>query len=201
MPIRDCVVIAVEGTHAAGKTTLVHALTSHLRERGINAECTGEPARTSPFIEEIVLHNKGVFDLVTELDLFAAQLTAQLRAARNHSVLVTDKTIANVVAYARLLLPAQHTDVLTTMAELCRGVAGLYDVVYYCCDTFDPRQRGDAFRDKVAEQQRDVDAALRKTCAQATMSLTDLPQGMDTLHRVTWISRHLAENGLLTALL
>ena len=29
--IRNCV--AVEGTHASGKTTLVHALTSHLRER------------------------------------------------------------------------------------------------------------------------------------------------------------------------
>jgi len=25
MPIRDCVVIAIDGTHASGKTTLLHA--------------------------------------------------------------------------------------------------------------------------------------------------------------------------------
>ncbi len=41
-----------------------------------------EPARGSPFIEDVVVHAKGQFDLVTEVDLFAAQLSAQLRAAR-----------------------------------------------------------------------------------------------------------------------
>jgi hypothetical protein len=41
-----------------------------------------EPARGSPFIEDVVVHGKGQFDLVTEVDLFAAQLSAQLRAAR-----------------------------------------------------------------------------------------------------------------------
>ncbi len=35
--LRDCVVIAVEGTHASGKTTLAHALAAHYRERGIHA--------------------------------------------------------------------------------------------------------------------------------------------------------------------
>ena len=39
-----------------------------------------EPARRSPFIEEIAVHNKAAFDLETEVDLFAAQLSAQLRA-------------------------------------------------------------------------------------------------------------------------
>jgi hypothetical protein len=39
-----------------------------------------EPARSSPFIEDVVVHGKGQFDLVTEVDLFAAQLSAQLRA-------------------------------------------------------------------------------------------------------------------------
>jgi hypothetical protein len=35
-----------------------------------------EPARGSPFIEDVVVHGKGQFDLVTEVDLFAAQLSA-----------------------------------------------------------------------------------------------------------------------------
>jgi thymidylate kinase len=46
------VLVAIEGTHASGKTTLVHALTAHYRERGVLVDCTAEPARTSPFIEE-----------------------------------------------------------------------------------------------------------------------------------------------------
>ncbi|WP_433227551.1 hypothetical protein [Actinomadura formosensis] len=50
MPIRNCAVIAVEGPHASGKTTLVHALTSHYREQGIHVTATGEAARHSPFM-------------------------------------------------------------------------------------------------------------------------------------------------------
>ncbi|MCT2280774.1 hypothetical protein M3G91_24455 [Micromonospora chalcea] len=58
MTIRTCVVVSIEGTHAAGKTTLVHALTAHYRARGVLVACTPEPARTSPFIEETVIHGK-----------------------------------------------------------------------------------------------------------------------------------------------
>ena len=69
-------------------------------------ECTGEPARTSPFIEEIVIHGRGRSDLPTEVDLFAAQLMEQLRAARYQRSLICDRTVANVLAYARLVLDA-----------------------------------------------------------------------------------------------
>jgi thymidylate kinase len=201
MPIRDCTVIAIEGTHASGKTTLVHALTSHLRAQSIHAESTNEPARYSPFMEEIVLHGKGTFDLVAELDLFAAQLTTQLRAARHHAVLVTDKTLANVVAYARLLLPATDEVTLKAMAELCHAVSGMYDAVFYCSDTFDPNQRRDSFRAKVADRQHDVDHELRNTCAETGVPLIDVPQGLDTAARVAWISQRLTETGLIDALI
>jgi hypothetical protein len=42
--------------------------------------------------------------VVTEVDLFAAQLTATLRASRHHDLLICDKTIVNVLAYARMVL-------------------------------------------------------------------------------------------------
>ena len=64
--LRDCIVIAIEGTHASGKTTLTHALAAYYRERGIHVATVEEPARHSPFIEEIVVHGKGTFDLETE---------------------------------------------------------------------------------------------------------------------------------------
>jgi thymidylate kinase len=102
--LRDCVVLAVEGTHASGKTTLTHALAAYYRERGIHVATVEEPARPSPFIEEIVVHGKSTCGLEIEVDLFAAQLSAQLRAGRQHPVIICDKTIANVLAYAWLVL-------------------------------------------------------------------------------------------------
>ena len=104
--MRDCTVLAIEGTHASGKTTLTHALAAYYRERGIHVATVEEPARHSPFIEEIVVHGRGQFDLETEADLFGAQLSAQLRAARQHTMIICDKTIANVLAYAWLVLAA-----------------------------------------------------------------------------------------------
>jgi len=125
--MRDCTVLAIEGTHASGKTTLTHALAAYYREQGIHVTTVEEPARHSPFIEEIVVHGKGQFDLETEADLFAAQLSAQLRAARQHSMIIADKTIANVLAYARIVLPApagsRQAAVLTAMEVFCRAWA------------------------------------------------------------------------------
>jgi hypothetical protein len=72
-----------------------------------------------------VIHGKGRFDLATEVDLFAAQLSATLRAARHQRQLICDKTIVKVLAYARLVLPAppdsHHEGVLDAIAAFCRA--------------------------------------------------------------------------------
>jgi nicotinamide riboside kinase len=197
VPIRECTVIAVEGTHASGKTTLVHALVSYYRERGTHITCVDEPARSSPFMEDIVLRGLGTFDVTAELDTFAAQITTQLRAARHHSVLVADKTPVNVVTYARCLLPPQDAPVVEAMLALCAATAGLYDVVLYVSDTFDPHQPGDALRAKVAGQQAGIDVALRETALEAGITLIDIPRGLATPDRVRWVSEYLAESGVL----
>lgn len=139
--LRDCVVLAVEGTHASGKTTPTHALAAHYRERGMHAATVEEPARNSPLIEEIVplieeivVHGKGDFDLECEVDLLAAQLSAQLRAARQHAMIICDKTIVNVLAYAWLVLQAppgsRGAATLAAMESLCRAWASSYDAVF-----------------------------------------------------------------------
>ncbi|MCD0450467.1 ATP-binding protein [Actinocorallia sp. API 0066] len=200
MPIRDCRVIAVEGTHASGKTTLVHALTSHYREQGVHVACTGEPARFSPFMEEIVLHGKGTFDLVAELDAFGAHLTTQLRAARNQTLLITDKTLLNVAAYARMLLPPSDHPVIDAMLRLCASTTHLYDAVLYTSDTFSPWQPGDRFRDKVADQQAELDLTLRSAADEIDLPLTPIPRGLTTAERVSWVSARLAQTGVQPAL-
>jgi predicted ATPase len=197
VPIRDCAVIAIEGTHASGKTTLVHALVSHYRERGVHVTGIGEPARSSPFMEDIVLRSRGAFDVVAELDTFAAMLTTQLRAARNHAALITDKTPLNVVAYARSLLPEKDEPVIVAMLGLLAATSGMYDAVLYLSDTFNPHQEGDAWRSKVADQQSAIDAGLRQVAGHVGISLIDVPLQLTTAQRVQWITAHLADSGVL----
>jgi predicted ATPase len=188
MALRGCKVIAVEGTHASGKTTLVHALTAAYRQCGVHVACTDEVARTSPFIEEIVIQGQGAFDLETEVDLFAAQLTTQLRASRHHALLVCDKTVANVLAYARLVLSApagsREAEVVAAMEAFCRAWAPTYDAVFYCSDRYDARQGGDPFRVKVEDLQDATDRMLREACAEAHLPLIELPTGLTTEGRV-----------------
>lgn len=199
--IRDCTVLAVEGTQASGKTTLVHALTAHFRELGINVACTGEPARTSPYIEDIVLHDTGAFDLVTELDLYAAQLSAQLRAARHHALLITDKTVMNVPAYARLVLDGKDPQVAAILDALdalsAAWAPSTYDAVICTQDRFGQNDGGDRFRGKVMDLQGAVDQSVREACTDAGVRMFDLPTGLNTAGRVRWVADAVREHGLL----
>jgi predicted ATPase len=202
--LRDCVVLAIEGTHASGKTTLTHALTAYYREHGVHVTMVEEPARHSPFIEEIVVHGRGTFDLETELDLFAAQLSAQLRAARQHSMIVCDKTIANVLAYAWLVLdPSPRSRAAATVAAmeaLCHAWAGTYDAVFYCCDQFSPHQPGDPYRGKVLDLQSAADRVVRSTCVTAGLRVLDIPPNMTTSQRVAWIAGQVTRLGIVSGL-
>jgi len=198
--MRGSVVVAIEGTHASGKTTLTHALAAHYRERGIHVATVEEPARSSPFIEEIVVHGHGQFDLETEADLFGAQLSAQLRAARQHAMIIADKTIANVLAYARLVLAAppgsREEAVLQAMETFCRAWAPLYDVVFYCCDQFSQQQDGDPYRARVLDLQPAADRVVRQTCAAAGQHIIDIPPGLTAAERVSWTAARVARLGL-----
>jgi predicted ATPase len=198
--LRDCVVLAIEGTHASGKTTLTHALAAHYREHGIHVATVEEPARRSPFIEEIVVHGKGAFDLETEADLFAAQLSAQLRAARQHAMIICDKTIANVLAYAWLVLQtpprSRAAAVLTAMETFCHAWAGTYDAVFYCCDRFSQHQAGDPYRAKVLDLQPAADRVVRSTCATVGQRVIDIPPSMTTSQRVQWIAERVTKLGI-----
>jgi predicted ATPase len=201
MPIRDCRVIAVEGTQAAGKTTLVHALTAHLREQSIGVTCTGEPARVSPFMEEIVLHGQGNFDLVAEIDLLAQHFTVPLRAARQHQVLITDKTPANVLALARLVLDPTEPGtaaVLSAAEALCRAWMPLaYDAVVYCRDRYDQKAGGDRMREKVLHLQDEADDAIYQACRASGVQLLEMPTGLTVAERVQWTVERVDELGLI----
>lgn len=190
MPIRNCAVIAIDGTHVSGKTTLIHALTAHYRRQGINVAAMNEPARSSPFMEEIVIHRRGTFDLAAEVDVFAAHLQYQLRTARNHQLLIADKTIVNVLAYARMLLNITpgtiDATVLDAIETFCRAWTPTYDLVFYTHDHYS--QPSDGFRAKVAGLQDTAATTLRELYRQLDVAVLDVPLGYETDQRVEWVA-------------
>lgn len=195
MTIRGCQTIAIDGTHASGKTTLIHALTAHYRSQGVNVVAMNEPARTSPYMDEVVFGHHASFDLAAEVDVFAAHLRTQLRAARNHQLLLADKTIINVLAYARLLLDTDErtTGVLDAMDRFCRTWAHTYDTVLYTHDRY--TQPTDQFRAKVSDLQDKVDTTLRDLYHAMNIPLIDIPTGLNTTQRVAWITTHITQPG------
>lgn len=201
MTIRDCRIAAVDGTHASGKTTLIHALVAHYRRLGVNVAAMDEPARSSPYIEEIVIHGRGTFDLAAEVDVFAAHLQLQLRTARNHQLLIADKTIINVLAYARMLLEVApgslDAAVLDAMETFCRAWAPTYDVVFFTNDHYS--QPSDGFRVKVSGLQDTAATMLRELYDQLGIPVLDVPLELETDQRVAWIAQRVAAAELVLA--
>lgn len=150
-------------------------------------------------MEEIVIHHRGTFDLAAEVDVFAAHLQYQLRTARNHQLLIADKTIINVLAYARMLLDIApdsiEAAVLDAMETFCRAWAPTYDMVFFTHDQY--TQPNDGFRAKVAGLQDTAATALRALYQQLDVPVVDIPLGYETARRVNWIAQRVTAAGLL----
>jgi hypothetical protein len=177
----------------------VRALAAHYGARGTHVGTVEEPARTSPYIDDIVIHGQANFDLATEVDLYAAQLLAQVRGVRNQRLLITDKTIANVLAYARLVLPLQpgshDADVIAAIEQFARAWAHVYDAVLVSHDLY-PTPTADPYRQRVLDLQAAAHDAIRAVCTQTGHRLIDIPARLDLPARVAWIASRLDQEGL-----
>jgi len=198
VPIRDCTVIAVEGTHASGKTTLVHALVSYYRERGIHATCVDEPARSSPFMEDIVLRGQGTFDVIAEPRHVRCPAhhpapggPPPQRPGRRPRRRSTSWPTRGRCSPRRTRLSSTRCSRYAEQRRACTTPSSTPPT------PFDPHQPGDALRAKVAGQQAGIDVVLRETAAQAGITLIDIPRGLATPDRVRWVSEYLAESGVL----
>jgi len=117
-------------------------------------------------------------------------------------MIICDKTIANVLAYARLVLDAppdsRTAASLAAMEEFCRAWAWAYDAVFYCRDQFGQRQVGDPYRAKVLELQPVADRVVRTTCATVGQRVIDIPPNMTTMQRVQWVADQVNELAVTT---
>ncbi len=152
-------------------------------------------------MEDIVLHREGNFDLVAELDLFAQHFTVPLRAARHHQVLITDKTPANVLALAGLVLDPTEpgtASVLAAAKAMCRAWMPIaYDAVVYCRDRYDQKAGGDRMRQKVLNIQDESDTAIYEACHATGVPMLEMPTGLTAAERVQWTVERVGDMGLI----
>ena len=75
MAIMNCTLIAIEGTHCTGKSTLVHAITAYYKSHNVHAASFTEVARASAFVEQVVIHGKGCFDIAPNFNCWPHKFT------------------------------------------------------------------------------------------------------------------------------
>ncbi|GAA4806232.1 hypothetical protein [Streptomyces ziwulingensis] len=139
--------------------------------------------------------------LAAEMDLFAQHFTVPLRAARNHQVLITDKTPANVLALAGLVLDPSEPDVASILgaAEMYSRawMPHAYDAVVYCRDRYDQKAGGDRMREKVLAVQNPADDAIHEALRTVPrLPVLEMPLGLTVAERVRWTVARVDELGL-----
>lgn len=184
--IRDRLLIAFDGTNAAGKTTLIYSVAAKLKEKGINCEVLIEPARNSPTADAILLYNQGVFDMPAQLELFAMHIIQCVRATKNSTVIISDRTPISTMAYNDMLIPnrTKHEQDLIDVAESFTNVwTAYYDIVFYCQDYFVSTQDDDKIRKGDDEFQRTLDIKTKELYEKANANLVYVPKGLALAER------------------
>jgi nicotinamide riboside kinase len=116
--------IAVFGTHAAAKTTLVYKLASFFKMLNKNVTVIHEVARQSPFpINTDVVYQ-------TILYIVASQLQQELEAeAQGFEIVISDRTLSDAFIY---LNHVERDNVLThSLQSFCMDWILQYDVLIY----------------------------------------------------------------------
>lgn len=196
--IRDARLIAVEGAHGTGKTTLVHALASRLKELHLHVGVQRDAARESPLVEDAIIHRHGEIDIATELHLFGSQLAGEQALARHHDLVLCDKSLLSVNAYSRLLLDGglngSDTELLAAMSSMSHVYARRYDAIFLLEDLYDLRATADRLRLAEEAQRERAAALLDEECRTAGVKVHTVPRGLPTEQKVAWVISRVPES-------
>lgn len=87
--------IAVTGTHGAGKTTLTYLIAAHYKSKGKNVKLIQEVARSCPF----PINEKMTAD--TALWIYFEHSKKELEALKDHDIVIADRTFFDSFVYAK----------------------------------------------------------------------------------------------------
>ncbi len=193
MSLGGTALIAVEGSHGTGKSTLVHGLTARLKERSVNVAALVETARRSPFVEELAIHRSTSFSLAAQLQLFCTQLAEEQLLARHHEMIVADCSVVNALGYARLLpsLSVNEEALLIALEGVVAAYAGSYDVVFYLEDRYELARTNDPYRLEDEGIRARADIAIRAECEAVGLPLVQVPVSLSLQERLDWAQHFL----------
>lgn len=187
--------MAVDGTCNSGKTTLALALTAHYRAAGVDAGYVDDVAGDSSLLADVAVRSPGGGDLPAELDVLAATISGQIRAAHRRQLLVVDRTAASVIAHARVALPEdeRHDDAWAAAVALCRAWKP-YDLVV----CLDEQQQLDPITESCTENDgpRLTGGMIVNTLQEAGYPLVHLPAGLSLRQRVAWAVTRASRRGI-----
>ncbi len=196
--IKEKFLIAFDGTHASGKTTLKYQVAARLKERGVNCVVLPEPARRSPLIDDVVLREVDSFDIPLEIDLIMNHISQCIRGTRDGEIILSDRTPVNVLAYTELLIPKKNKleiDLLKKCRALIETWIMFYDLIFYCQDYYIADITKDNRRSKVVGIQKEVDIETKKQYNQFGCEIQFIPEGLSLDKKADFVM-NLIENKL-----
>lgn len=199
MTIGRTAVVAIEGPHGSGKTTLMHAAVAHLRAKGVSAVDVPESARSSPFFQAAFLYDGPAIDEWAELHLLGDQISAELQRSRLADVIIVDRTVANVSAYWKVRFPdgsPQMKDLFAAADRFIQEYAQqVYDLVLILSDDFS--QERDELRDSDPGFRQLVERQLRIDLEPLGKTVVLVPRGLSQAGRVAFLDKEMTIKGLL----
>jgi hypothetical protein len=194
------VLIAIEGTHCAGKTTLATALCARLLEDGHRAGLVAEVVRDNPAIIDLI-HRGARFTLDSQIQLAAHHLHTEATRLVGHDIVVTDRSALNVLAYLAAQDMTNGTPDDHALADALAGFldqySSRYTLIFQCQDRY-PVDTTDALRSGTTSWQATVARSLDAVLAAAHCPVVPLPTGLTTSERIAFALHHLEAGGHLT---
>jgi hypothetical protein len=193
------VLIAIEGTHCAGKTTLATALCARLLEDGHRAGLVTEVVRDNPAIIDLI--NRGApFTLDSQIQLAAHHLHTEATRLIGHDIVVTDRSAFNVLAYLAAQdmtngTPDDHA-LADALAGFLNRYSSRYALIFHCQDRY-TIDAADPLRSGTASWQATVARSLDAVVADAHCPVVPVPTGLSTSERIAFALHHLEAGGHL----
>lgn len=184
--------IAFDGTHASGKTTLKYQVAARLKEKGMNCVVLPEPARNSPLVDDVVLREMGKFDIPLEIDLIMNHITQCIRGTRDGQIILSDRTPVNVLAYTELLVRSEddlENELLEKCSSLVESWVQSYDLIFYCQDYYIADLQKDSLRNKVVGIQKEVDVETKKQYDKFGCEIQLVPKGLSLDEKTDFVLR------------
>lgn len=176
--IKGKFLIAIDGTHASGKTTLLYYIAAKLKERGVNCIVLQEPARNSPLLDDVIIRDLGKFDILIEADLIMNHISQCIRGTRDGDIILSDRTPVSVLAYKNLFVGASN-ETESLFWEKCEALVerwiDFYDLVFYCQDHYKIDVDKDKRRSKALNNQIEADLETQRQYERCHCDFQSIP--------------------------